>query len=205
MFDEKDPPKLMFHKETGLLIVGGTEYQTEVVDNLVRRIRDDLQRRWSEERTTKKQSAEQQRRVQMARTELQIAEKELALAEEQYKRTTVRVEGGFSSKEEAGQALINVERARAMLERRKIELDAANESAEGPGSAARVVVYDVADLFRATPELLTLAQLVLENRGGSVTVQEAKDGKPSKFVVTGSDQAQEAMRKLLDGVRKSTK
>ncbi len=149
MFDEKEAPKLLFHKETGLLLVGGTPYQTEVVDNMIRRIRDDLKKRWSEERSVKQQSAAQARRVALARLELQLAEKELIMAEEQAERIRQRVSQGQESTEQLAQARMNVDRAAAMAARRKIELEAASESVsdEAASGDPTTVIYNFSDLY----------------------------------------------------------
>lgn len=202
MFDEKEPPKLLFHKETGLLLVSGTKYQTEVVDNLIGRIRDDLQRRWGEERSSKKQNAEQLRRAAIAKSELQIAEKELALAEEQFDRAKKMMDQGVMSREEFNQAQIAVDRARASLERKKIELDAATgaKSEEGDAGAGaggqRVVVYDISDLASRDPNVASTMLQIGKKLGVNVQVQN------NSLVVSGDEKGQDSVKTLLETMRK---
>jgi hypothetical protein len=206
MFGEKEPPKLLFHKETGLLLVSGTQYQTETVDKLIGRIRDDLQRRWGEERSTKKQSAEQSRRAAIAKSEMQISEKELALAEEQLERAKKMMDQGVMSREEFNQAQIGVDRARAALERKKIELDAAMEmggdAGKGGGADAgdrsgqSVVVYDISDLAARDRDVASTMLQMAPRLGAKLQVQN------NSLVVSADDKGHELVRTLLETMRK---
>lgn len=203
MFDEKDPPKLLFHKETGLLLVSGTPYQTEVVGNLIRRIRDDLQRRWAEERGARKQSAEQQRRVAIARTEVQIAQKELALAEEQLARIKQLAEQGMTPRDELSAAVMDVDRKKAALERKRIELEALMD--DGQVDAMMATQYDIGALLKDNPSVITMVEVVVENGGGRVAVSKGSDGRPRSILVEAPAKTQELIRKLLSSVAKPSK
>jgi hypothetical protein len=207
MFEENDPPKLMFHKETGLLLVGGTRFQTEVVDNLVKRVRDDLQRRWAEEGRSRNQSASLRSRTALAKTELQIADKELVMAEAQLARVTQLADEGVTSRDEAAQARMNVDRARATLERRKIEFEAASEGIGGTADAedSEVRLYEVGDIAGRHPELFTVVQIVTEKGGGESSVKDGRDKNPASIEVRGDDRLHATVKALLDNMRKRSK
>ena len=127
LLDAEDQPRLLFHKETGLLIVGGTQYQTQVVGDLLMRIRDDLAHRWSREQDRKRQDAALERNVRLARTEVRLAELEVQQAKDRLARVEQLVQQGVESSDAMGKATLDFERAKARLERLLIELEAHQE------------------------------------------------------------------------------
>ena len=132
LLDSEDKPRLLFHKETGLLMVGGTQYQTEVVSSLLSRIRDDLAQRGLHERDRRREDAAAERTIKMHRSEMRLTELEMTQARDRLARIEQMVQQGVESTDSLAKAKLDFERAAAKLERQQIELQAFEEGARTP-------------------------------------------------------------------------
>lgn len=199
LLDVEEAPRMMFHKETGLLMVGGTPDQTAVVDTLIKRVREDMQRRWSEERSGRKASAERTRRLTLMRNEVRLAELELVQAEERLKRVQQRVDGGLEPKDMLSQAGLEWERAKANLERRQLELQSVEEEADA-GQVTSLVMYDVSDIVTSSSEALRGLQAQLKQVEGARLIW--RDNAHSLAVEATASQ-QKQVEELIENFRRT--
>jgi hypothetical protein len=193
LLDQEEMPRMMFHKQTGLLMVGGTLEQNSVVDTLLSRIRDDMQRRWSEERAGRKSSTDKQRRMVLAQSQVRVAELEMQQTADRLKRMQTLVDAGQGSRDDLDKARVDAEKAMAALERAKIEAEAIGEELAATGPI-QTVQYDISELLKRDPTVTGKLRAYMQR--DSVKVETGLNG--TQLRVRGSAEELAKVSQILD-------
>lgn len=167
LLEQEQMPKMMFHKQTGLLMVAGTLEQNAVVREVLSRIRTDLEQRWSAERSGKKASTEKQRRAAIMASQLEIVQLESQAKVERFKRMEKLAEAGQLSVDELATARLEAEKAVAELNRAKLEYEAATQDSDPQTEVA----YDIGDLLKVDGTAKDRLMKMLTDRGTGATVE----------------------------------
>lgn len=195
----KEPaPEILFHKETGLLLVGGSPAQTAVISVLLARVHDDLVSRWKEEAASRRNSASQARALTIARTELQLAEREASLAEDRFLRSRKLADSGNIPVEQVAEAELALARAMGLVERRRLEAaQVSEEMAANDGPGRTVVVYDLADLQKRDPQVAAVVGRVADLAGA-----RSEKATDSSVVINATEPQHAAIKALLESMRR---
>lgn len=194
MIEPDNMPRLMFHRETGLLMVSGTMEQTSVVNTLISRIRDDMQQRWNEEENRRHASTVQAQRMARAKSEIQIAELELSQAMQAYERTAARVNEGLEGQGALSPARTEMEKARAKLDRIRLEMDLEQPSL---GEQMTQVVYDLTPAIAKDPRFIESFAQKIRLLGASVT-----NASETSVEVKGNEEQHGSLRMMIESYSK---
>lgn len=207
------PPEILFHAETGLLIVRGTTEQNNLAATVLNRIRDDLvQRRNQSAKGTDSAASRARRRAgMMARLDVYKAEYEEARTTLE-RNTKLSIEGTIPA-EALSKSRLDVVRSEGKLKEALAEVEAAQAEARESGdgepattsSASGAVlvrdVYEVYDLHVAPTDMAKLF-LAMAGPNGSVSdVQSATESK--KITVTAEESKHDNIKLLLTLMRLS--
>lgn len=185
---EEPQPELLYHEESGVLIVRGTRSQHIVVHELLSTLRDDARSKQAEANEASKRVAMAQERTRDVQTKVETMQLDLELQRAKLARLQKMVEQGQATDAELNEASVAVRKSELMLKQMQAELAASQQVAEqirrmesiGASAVNRSEGYSTIsvenhDLAR---KLLTVVS-ELTKMGGStqITGVDFKDGK----------------------------
>lgn len=179
--DDIEPALIKFHKDSGMLLIRGTQQQISAIEEVVDRLGSSVRRERSVSASDHAQEARRAIDVERAKINLQRLELDLKLATDHLLRTRESVAKGVIAPEEQEEAEARVQRAQQNIQLGKLELDAAGmgyaapqDRPEAGGAESRTKDGDrhFKDLEAAFQDLQTENQALrqrveeLEKRGG---------------------------------------
>lgn len=204
-------PDVLFHEETGLLIVRGTVEQNALATSVINRIRDDLQRRRAQILKLTDGAASRTRRVASMNARVEVARAEHEEAKASLDRAMKLRDQGTVPDELVSKLRLDVVRsagklteATADLEQAQAEANDATVPEPGDGEASSgggrtLFVYDVKDLQTPTEELVRLATL-LAGPGAKVEVMK-RDAGAREIIVQAEESRQKDVQLLFTTLR----
>lgn len=130
LHSDGEKPQVKFHKDSGVLIVRGTQEQIRTVKDLLNTLREDTGQRWhgvqemmERARVQEKQAAEREHALRKAGVQLDMKRKEFGLAEEAFARANQMREAGQVSQDEFGKAQMELTHRRAEMEMAELEME----------------------------------------------------------------------------------
>jgi len=197
---DEAPPEILFHADTGLLIVRGTNQQNALASMVLERIRDDLKQRREQSALRSGSGAERARRLASVMARLDVAKAEYSEARETLQRLSKLREQGTVPEAELSKARLDVVRSEGklkeiMADAEQVEAEANQKAGEpgatGPSPVLVRDVYDVSDIHVA-PSDLGIVFKALAGEHGTVSDAESK-----KITVTAEEPNQKNIRLML--------
>lgn len=121
--------EVMFHKDSGLLLIRGTGPQVHAVSQVISCLHDDSARRGKDTARSRQVSANQEAEIKKCEVRVGLAEQRVALASQDLSETEGMVKGGFASTADVRNRTQALSQARAEFEIAKIDMDRARAEA----------------------------------------------------------------------------
>ncbi len=125
-----EKPELQYHKDSGLLLVRGRRDDVSVVEEVLRKLVSDQDRRTEGTRRRKIAEIRQKAETQRAQISVELAEIRCRTAEQHLQAVQKQADGGAVSRDELIQAQAMMDQTHAELAMTRIELDRLTREAE---------------------------------------------------------------------------
>lgn len=182
-------PELKFHEESGLLFVRGTVPEVRLVQTVVNRMSDDLERRRAIAQRDRELEQQRSIAVREAGLMVQLRESELTYAESCVTNARQQAAGGFTSAAEVAQTEMEFQRAKIGLEQAKLQRERATMTGAPPSGLRPAESGDkqvgtgaaredlIAQLVALQQRVASLENELKASRGNAVP---APGGQPQK-------------------------
>lgn len=185
---EEPQPELLYHEESGVLIVRGSRSQHIVVHELLATLRDDSRSRQAEASEALKRAAMAQDRTREVQTRVETMQLDLDLQRAKLARLQKLVEEGLATEDDINAASVEVRKSELVLKQMQSELSAARQVAEqlqrleniGAPTASRSEGYNAIKVEKqeiARKLLTVIAELTKMGGSTQITGVDVKDGK----------------------------
>jgi hypothetical protein len=215
-----EPPQVKFHRDSGVLIVRGTQDQIISIKNLLDTMHQDLAARTraaheAAERAglLRRAAAEREQALRQATVKLDLQRQELELAEAAHERARSLVETGQASQDELIRAKAELARRRAELQMAQLEVQRLAEAdrapevrpgAPGPRPSAVTVTYDLRDLKPFAGNIVEIFRMIVGRAPGDENVRPvpSKGDAGATFAVRATPDQHHLLIQVLNLARR---
>ena len=186
-------PEVLFHAESGLLIVRGAREQVELAKAILERIGSDLSARRARALNVDTQRLANKRQLAELQNRRESLEVQLEIRQQLLDTLTERQAAGSASEEEVQGARLEYLHAKLQLDSTKIEIEGMVRTLVGAEvNKPKDVRYLLKNVAATDAELLKEVRRFLSDRG-SVTV----DATANSWVVQASEEDQSTVAKVI--------
>lgn len=204
-----EAPEVLFHEDTGLVIVRGSGEDIDIARSVVLRIREDVARRREKADDAGRDIRVFEQELRKTEATLGVKHREFQILNERFERARKMKEAGTESDERVQAA--EIERARAELDLQLLEVQRdqlmqqlnERQAAREARAELKAAIYDIADLSPAATDLQPLASALVQGSGGSAEVKPGEGGKGLTLVVKADASGQDLIAGLLRTIRKA--
>jgi len=214
-----NPPELMLHDESKILIARGTTDQLQSIDAVLSELRGSL----IGKRNQAEEQSKRARQVKLQQVELEAQERQVTLqvkaAADEVEAASQRVDRAKKLADEGQMSVTELDNLRAALVTARNMLDQAQvarqtvaqraaimnaraQAGGGPSESLVTAAYDLTDLKPFAGMIKKLAEMVVADGGGSVVYMGQQDS-PDKITVRARKQDHEILVQAVNTVRRA--